>query len=65
MHLRDKEKTTFMKDDANYFYEVMSFVMALSYSLLRFLWWFAEASMGCRWSKTLLRVVVALEVHEE
>ena len=25
MHPKDKEKTTFTTDDANYFYEVMSF----------------------------------------
>jgi len=32
---------------------------------LRFLLWFAETSMDCWWNKALLRVVVALEVHEE
>ena len=36
-------------------------LMALSSSLLQFLWWFAEASMDCRWNKALLRVVVALD----
>jgi len=37
----------------------------LSSSSLRFEVEFAEASMDCVWNKALLRVVVALEVHEK
>ena len=37
-------------------------LMTLSSSLLRFLWWFAEASMGCRWIKALLGVSSLIEV---